>query len=74
MVGDEDRIDPGALGGLDEIPVEFEIQYFAARRARMAPRHAVIALRIEEKCAENQVVSCHAGLLPELLQRTVAML
>ncbi|ESX88701.1 hypothetical protein X756_10660 [Mesorhizobium sp. LSHC412B00] len=73
MVGDEDRIDPGALGRLDEIAVEVEVEHFAARRARMAPRHAMIALRIEEKRAEDHVVACHAGLLAELLQATVAM-
>ena len=69
VVGDEDGVDPGPLGRLHEFAVEVEVQHFPARRPRMAPRHPMIALRVEEKCAEDHVISSHTVLLPNLLRR-----
>ena len=55
VVGDEDGVDARPLGRLHQLAIIVEIEHFAARRAGVAPGHAVVALRVEEERAEDHV-------------------
>src|ERR1700730_5984412 len=59
VICDKERIEVRGLCQRSQFAVILEVKYLRLRSMGMSPRHPMVALRIEEKCAQYHVLPIH---------------